>query len=116
MFGKIWVLTKIAVSVLAFGLAVAPPAQAAMTTIFPNYTDKWCAGAGSVKQVKVAGVPGNSTVGAFGQRWARLDVYPKGQIKIIAQLLCVSGSGKGGAWRTAVTNINNPVPWKSYYF
>lgn len=116
MLRKVWFRTTIVASAFAFGLMVAPPAHAAMTTIFPNYSDKWCAGGGSVKQVNVAGVPGNSTISPFGQRWARLDVYPRGQIKIIAQLLCVSGSGKGGAWRTAITNITDPVPWKSYYF
>jgi hypothetical protein len=103
-------------TILAVGLFLAPPAQAAMVTIFPNYSDGWCAGSGSVRQVNVAGVPGNSTISPMGQRWARLQVVSPGQVKIIAQLLCVSGNARGGAWRTAVRDINDPVAWKSYYF
>jgi hypothetical protein len=81
---------------IAASLMLAPPAQAAFTTIFPNYNDGWCGGGGSVRQVNVAGFPGNSTISPFGQRWARLEVGG-GPVQVIAQLFCVRNDGKGGA-------------------
>lgn len=105
------VLTPVAV---ATGLVLAPPANAAWTTIFPNYSDGNCP-RGSVKQVKVAGFQGTTAISPFGQRWARLGVAKSGHIQLVAQLLCVNG--KSSTWSSGIINyVDNPVPWKSYYF
>lgn len=96
-----------------------PPSNAAgWVTIFPNYGD-WTCGAkgGSVQHVKVAGFPGRTTVNANNQRWARLDVAARGNVKIVAQVYCVYGFLRTpGGWNTVERTITNPVPWKSYYF
>lgn len=102
-------------ALLAGALVGAPPAHAAWTTIFPNYSDGLCAG-GRVTQVNVAAVPGNTARGPAGQRWVRLEVYPRGQVLLTASLFCARTDGKVGAWRTVPRTITNPVPWKSYYF
>lgn len=115
-----------ALSAVLVGLAVSaqplvsPPQanSAGWVTIFPNYGD-WTCGAkgGSVQHVKVAAFPGRTTVNANNQRWARLDVGSRGNVRIVAQVYCVYGFLKTpGGWNTVERTITNPVPWKSYYF
>ena len=98
---------------------VSPPSSAAgWTTIFPNYADTNCGAKGGVVQhVKVAAFPGNTTINAQNQRWARIEVASKGRVKLVAQLYCVYGWLKTpGGWNTVERSITNAVPWKSYYF
>ncbi|WNG81133.1 hypothetical protein C6A86_023530 [Mycobacterium sp. ITM-2016-00316] len=99
---------------------IAPPqaSAAGWVTIFPNYSDGNCgAKGGSVQHVKVAAFPGRVTVNANNQRWARLDVGARGNVKIVAQVYCVYGFLRTpGGWNTVERTIKNPVPWKSYYF
>lgn len=99
---------------------ISPPQgnAAGWVTIFPNYGDWTCGPKGGVVQhVKVAAFPGRTTVNANNQRWARLDVGARGNVKIVAQVYCVHGFFKTpGGWNTVERTITNPVPWKSYYF
>ena len=99
---------------------ISPPAShaAGWVTIFPNYGD-WTCGpkGGSVQHVKVAAFPGRTTVNANNQRWARLEVGARGNVKIVAQVYCVHGFFRTpGGWKTVERTITNPVPWRSYYF
>lgn len=99
---------------------VTPPqaVAAGWVTIFPNYNDSNCgAKGGSVQHVKVAAFPGRVTVNANNQRWARIDVGARGNVKIVAQVYCVYGFLRTpGGWNTVERTIKNPVAWKSYYF
>jgi hypothetical protein len=113
----------LAASLIAIAMAAtpvfAPPAGAAgWVTIFPNYGDWNCGAKGGVVQhVKVAAFPGETTVNANNQRWARINVGGRGNVRIVAQVYCVYGFIKTpGGWNTVDRTITNPVPWKSYYF
>lgn len=115
------VLSAVLIGLAVLGQPLVSPPQvnaAGWVTIFPNYGD-WTCGAkgGSVRHVKVAAFPGRTTVNANNQRWARLDVGARGNVRIVAQVYCVYGFLKTpGGWNTVERTITNPVPWKSYYF
>lgn len=106
-------------TIIASQMISPPQADAAgWVTVFPNYGD-WTCGpkGGSVQHVKVAAFPGRTTVNANNQRWARIDVGARGNVKIVAQVYCVHGIFRTpGGWKTVERTITNPVPWKSYYF
>lgn len=97
---------------------VAPASAAGWVTIFPNYGDWNCGPKGGVVQnIKVAGFPGDVTINANNQRWARLNVASRGNVRIVAQVQCVQGFWKTpSSWNTVDRTITNPVPWTSYYF
>lgn len=117
-------LTGLAAVLLALAMAMvplttAPPSSAAgWTTIFPNYGD-WNCGmkGGVVVHVKVAAFPGQTTVNAQNQRWARIGVASRGRVKLVANIYCVYGFLRTpGGWVTVEDYVTNAVPWKSYYF
>lgn len=98
--------------------APAPAGASGTVTIFPNYGDWNCGMKGfAVLHVKVAAFPGNTTVNANYQRWARITVPSKGKVRLVANLQCQNVKLKQAVqWVTVEDHVTNPVAWKSYYF
>jgi hypothetical protein len=114
------VASTAAAATVAAGLALAPPANAAWTTIFPNYAPANCPNGGKVEHVKAAAFQGNTAIGTPGQSSVRLEVANRGRVQIVAQLFCVTRNfirlPTAQGWYTSTDYVTNPVPWKSYYF
>lgn len=110
--------TFIAIAMASTPVFAPPVGAAGWVTIFPNYGDWNCGAKGGVVQnVKVAAFPGETTINANNQRWARINVAGRGNVRIVAQVYCVYGFFRTpGGWNTVDRTITNPVPWKSYYF
>lgn len=110
---RLGVSAAAAAMVCGAGLLTAPTADAAMVTIYPNYSDANCLGRGSVSSLQVAASPGNSTNWRPG-RWTAVTAPAGRSVQLTANLFCKTWYG-AGAYRTAIKRVT-VVANKSYYF
>lgn len=114
--GKLFGCVAAIVTIGGAGTFAAGPANAAMVTIYPNYSDNLCLNAGKVKMVQVAAIPGNSTNWRPGS-WSSVTAPAYQNVRVIGNIQCVRSLLKGGGGYYRVVDRKVYVqPNKSYYF
>jgi hypothetical protein len=97
-------------------MVAAPAANAATTTIYPNYSNGWCNKGGTVAMVQVAAIPGGSTNWRNGN-WTSVSAPANQNVRIIGNVYCSRPFYQGGGYyRYDINRTIYTRPNTSYYF